>query len=149
MRWFKKIGPFKGTLRKTSTRPTGRNTYRVCVLLEKYLSFVRGVSDRRRLVFADEKPMKEVMILCEVDNQKKEEGVFQKTKLQCVTICFETLPKFLRNPLAAFDFGIVMVSLIDNLVIVWLDTGMNVCVLYIICFVFQFSNFKSNFEFLI
>ena len=55
MRWFKKIGPFKGTLRKTSTRPTGRNTYRVCVLLEKYLNFVRGISDRRRLVFAEKK----------------------------------------------------------------------------------------------
>lgn len=66
MRWFKEIGPFKGTLRKTSTRPTGRNTYRVCVLLEKYLNFVRGISDRRRLVFADEKPMKEVMIFSRV-----------------------------------------------------------------------------------
>ena len=34
-RWFNEIGPFKGSLRKTGTRPTGRETYRVCLLLQK------------------------------------------------------------------------------------------------------------------
>ena len=68
MRWFKKIGPYKGSLKKTSTRPTGRNTYRVCILLEKYLHFVSNIVDKRRLVFADEKPMKEIMIFSKVRN---------------------------------------------------------------------------------
>ena len=68
MRWFKEIGPFKGSLRKTSTRPTGRETYRVCLLLQRYIDFVAKVNDKRRLVFADEKPMKEIMIFSRVRN---------------------------------------------------------------------------------
>ena len=68
MCWFKEIGPFKGTLRKTSTRPTGRETYWVCALLENYIDFVTGVSEKRRLFFADKKPMKEIMIFSRVRN---------------------------------------------------------------------------------
>ena len=51
MCWFEEIGPFKGTFRKTSTRPTGKNTYRFYILLERYIDFVSDISENQKLVF--------------------------------------------------------------------------------------------------
>ena len=61
-RWFMTIGPFKGTMRLTLRYPSGRDTWITYRLLKKYLRFICSISDHRRLVFADEKPMKEIDI---------------------------------------------------------------------------------------
>ena len=61
-RWFMTIGPFKGVMRLTSRFPSGRETWVTYRLLKKYLQFIVSVTDHRRLVFADEKPMKEIDI---------------------------------------------------------------------------------------
>jgi len=58
-RWFYTIGPFKGTMRLTSRFPDGRESWFTYRLLKHYLRFIVSVLDHRRLVFADEKPMKE------------------------------------------------------------------------------------------
>ena len=59
-RWFRTIGPFKGTMRVTSRYPSGRNSWTTIQILRNYLAFILSVHDHSRLVFADEKPMKEV-----------------------------------------------------------------------------------------
>ena len=59
-RWFQTIGPFKGTMRFTSKFPPQKYSERNNQLLEDYLAFMMEVEDHTRLVFADEKPMKEV-----------------------------------------------------------------------------------------
>lgn len=56
--WFKKAGRFEGSLRETSTYYSGRNSFKTLVLLGRYLSYMMEVPDHRRIVFADEKPMK-------------------------------------------------------------------------------------------
>ena len=61
-RWFMTIGPFKGTMRVTSTFPNSRDSWQTYRLLQRYLAFILSISDHTRLVFADEKPMKEKMI---------------------------------------------------------------------------------------
>ena len=53
------IGPFKGTMRVTSTFPDSRNLWQTYCLLQNYLEFIFSIADHKRLVFADEKPMKE------------------------------------------------------------------------------------------
>ena len=57
-KWFQKAGPYKGTFRGTSLFPEAKATPRVLALLNEYLAFIVEVADQRRLVFADEKPMK-------------------------------------------------------------------------------------------
>ena len=59
-RWFKTIGPFKGTMRSTSKFPPAKYSLRNNQLLEDYLGFMMAVQDHTRIVFADEKPMKEI-----------------------------------------------------------------------------------------
>lgn len=59
-RWFKEIGPFKGTMRKTSTFPPNRNSPEVVARLEAYLEFMDSLPSHKNIVFADEKPLKEV-----------------------------------------------------------------------------------------
>ena len=61
-RWFMSIGPFKGTMRLTSKFPSGRDSWATYRLLKQYLRLIVEVDDHRRLVFADEKPMKEIDI---------------------------------------------------------------------------------------
>ena len=61
-RWFEQVGPFKGSLRVTSTHPTGRYSDATIMRLQDYISFVEGVTDQSKFVFSDEKPMKEIMI---------------------------------------------------------------------------------------
>ena len=61
-RWFDQIGPHKGTLRVTSSHPTGRYSDSTLMRMFDYLTFISQVEDQTRLVFSDEKPMKEVMI---------------------------------------------------------------------------------------
>ena len=61
-RWFDKIGPHKGSLRVTSSHPTGRYSTNTIMRLQDYLTFISSLSDQQKLVFSDEKPMKEVMI---------------------------------------------------------------------------------------
>ena len=61
-RWFSEIGRYKGTLRVTDVRPDRRDTYENCWKLKQYLHTIKNVKDVRRLVFSDEKPMKEIMI---------------------------------------------------------------------------------------
>ena len=58
-RWFMTIGPFKGTMRVTSVFPDSRNSWQTYCLLQNYLEFIFSIDDHKRLVFADEKPMKE------------------------------------------------------------------------------------------
>ena len=60
-RWFHSIGPFKGTMRLTSKFPPAKNTWMSEELVHQFLSFIVKV-DHRKLVFADEKPMKGVDI---------------------------------------------------------------------------------------
>ena len=61
-RTFKTIGSFKGTMRLTSRFPSGRNSAATFLYLKEYLGFVDVIHEHSRLVFADEKPMKEIMI---------------------------------------------------------------------------------------
>ena len=58
-RWFKEIGPFSGSFRETSAFPPGRWNDETFQRLRRYLQFVCNLSNSLRLVFADEKPMKE------------------------------------------------------------------------------------------
>lgn len=60
-RWFRNIGPFKGSLRLTSRFPPAKDSWETQHLLQQYLSFV-GPLDHRGLVFMDEKPMKGIDI---------------------------------------------------------------------------------------
>ena len=66
------IGPFKGIMRVTSTFPNSRDSWQTYRFLEKYLDFIISKNDYQRLVFADEKLMKEIMIYGTVirDDQK-------------------------------------------------------------------------------
>ena len=59
-RWFQTIGPFKGTMRVTSRYPSGRDSWTTLQILHHYLDFILSIEDHSRLVFGDEKPMKEV-----------------------------------------------------------------------------------------
>ena len=59
-RWFLTIGPFKGTMRVTSRYPSARNSWTTINILREYLNFIVQIQDYSRLVFADEKPMKEI-----------------------------------------------------------------------------------------
>ena len=61
-RWFKNAGPYKGSMRATSRFPSGRNSASTIDKLREYLEIIRHVRDHRYLVFADEKPMKEINI---------------------------------------------------------------------------------------
>lgn len=61
-RWFYTVGPYKGTLRKTSAFPKAKHSVENILRLITYLEFITEVADHSRLVFADEKPMKECMI---------------------------------------------------------------------------------------
>ena len=70
-RWFMTIGPFKGTMRVTSTFPNSRDSWQTYRLLQRYLDFILSISDHTRLVFADEKPMKEKMIYGKVRRDVK------------------------------------------------------------------------------
>ena len=56
------IGPFKGTMRLTSKFPSGRDSWTTYKLIKQYLGFIVEVEDHRRVVFTDEKPMKEIGI---------------------------------------------------------------------------------------
>ena len=58
-RWFQSIGPYNGSFRETSAFPAGRWSESTLFRLQRYLSFISAVNDSKRLVFADEKPMKE------------------------------------------------------------------------------------------
>jgi transposase len=59
-RWFLTIGPFKGSMRVTSRYPSGRDSWATYNMLKSYLSFILSIDDHSRIVFADEKPMKEI-----------------------------------------------------------------------------------------
>ena len=61
-RWFKNIGPFKGLMRVTSKFPPAKDSREVVELLHEYLDFIGIIDDHTRLVFGDEKPMKEIDI---------------------------------------------------------------------------------------
>jgi len=58
-RWFDTIGNYRGTLRAISVYPPNRDILNTVSLLQRYFSFVLNIDDDVRLVFADEKPMKE------------------------------------------------------------------------------------------
>ena len=61
-RWFRETGPYKGSMRATSRFPSGRYKPRTVEKLKEYLTFISMTRDHNRLVFADEKPMKETNI---------------------------------------------------------------------------------------
>ena len=61
-RWFQSIGPYKGNMRVTSSHPTGRYSDATIVRLRDYISLIESIPDHKRLVFSDEKPMKEIDI---------------------------------------------------------------------------------------
>ena len=61
-RWFSTIGPFKGTMRVTSSFTWGRNKWSTYRFLCHYLDFMESIEYHTRLVFADEIPMKQISI---------------------------------------------------------------------------------------
>ena len=61
-RWFESIGPYKGTLRVTSSHPTGRYSTSTIMRLQEYIKLIESIPNHEKLVFSDEKPMKEIMI---------------------------------------------------------------------------------------
>ena len=61
-RWFHTVGPYKGTLRKTSAFPHQKDSVQNVLRLINYLELITALGDASKLVFADEKPMKECMI---------------------------------------------------------------------------------------
>ena len=61
-RWFDTVGPYKGSLRKTSNFPHKKDAVENLVRLCDYLELISVIPDHSKLVFADEKPMKECMI---------------------------------------------------------------------------------------
>ena len=65
-RWFDTIGPFKGSLRVTSSHNISRYSDENIRRLQNYLNIIANIDDHVRLVFSDEKPMKEVMIFPKV-----------------------------------------------------------------------------------
>ena len=71
LRWFNTIGPYKGSLRVTGSHPNGRETFRTCYLLQQYLKKISFIKNRKRLVFADEKPFKEIDIFGRVRRDVK------------------------------------------------------------------------------
>lgn len=60
-RWFLSIGPFKGKQRKTSKFPHARDSVENIQKMELYLNAM-AFYNHRNVVFADEKPMKEIDI---------------------------------------------------------------------------------------
>ena len=65
-RWFESIGPHKGSLRVTSSHPTGRYSNSTIMRLQQYINLIEKIDNHERLVFSDEKPMKEIMIFPKV-----------------------------------------------------------------------------------
>ena len=65
-RWFDMIGQFTGSLRVTSSPNISRYNDENLVRLQNYLSTISNIEYHARLVFSDEKPMKEVMIFPKV-----------------------------------------------------------------------------------
>ena len=61
-RWFATMGPFKGNLRVTGSFPPGRDSPVTADLFCRYIEFMTHIESHRRVVFADEKPMKELML---------------------------------------------------------------------------------------
>ena len=59
-RWFHTIGPFKGTMRVTSKFPPAKYSDKNTELLHSYIALIKHLKNHRRLVFADEKPMKDI-----------------------------------------------------------------------------------------
>ena len=64
--WFQTLGPFRGAMRQTSSFPYRRNSWSTYQHLCQYLYFILSIDNHRRLMFADEKPTKEVMIYSKV-----------------------------------------------------------------------------------
>lgn len=60
--WFHHCGDYKGKMRKPSKFPFSKKSDRVIGLLKDYIKTIYGIDDHRRLVFADEKPLKEIDI---------------------------------------------------------------------------------------
>ena len=58
-RWFLTIGPFKGMMRVTSRFHSDCDSWTTVMLLRQYTNFILSLENHTRLVFADEKPMKE------------------------------------------------------------------------------------------
>ena len=52
-RWFYTVGPYKGTLRKTSAFPKAKHSVENILRLISYLEFITEVADTSHLVFAD------------------------------------------------------------------------------------------------
>ena len=69
-RWFNCVGPFRGSLRVTNAFPPDRESLTAVEKLRVYLDFVAHVNPTR-LVFADEKPMKEKDIYRKVRRDPK------------------------------------------------------------------------------
>ena len=61
-RWFHQVGPFKGTMRATSKFPPAKDTWLSVSLVERYCDFMTSITDHSNVIFADEKPMKEIDI---------------------------------------------------------------------------------------
>ena len=58
--WFHLIGPFRGTFCSNSVFPTAKNTVHVLRKVIEYLEFISTIQNHACLVFADEKPLKQV-----------------------------------------------------------------------------------------
>ena len=65
-RWFNEIGTYKAVFRKTSIFPPNKFSNENHIKLTNYINLINEVTDRRRLVFADEKPLKEIDIYTKV-----------------------------------------------------------------------------------
>ena len=60
-RWLENISLYRGSLQETLAFLIGRKFWSTVAMLRRFLGFMTN-TDRRHLVFADEKPMKEKMI---------------------------------------------------------------------------------------
>ena len=70
-RWFCEAGTYRGSMRATSRFPSGRNSASTVHKLKQYLHIISNIRDHKNLVFADEKPMKEVNIFRNVRRDPK------------------------------------------------------------------------------
>ena len=74
-RWFMTIGPFKGGTRVASGYPSSRDSWQTYEMLGNYIDFVVNIFHHRRLVFANEKHIKDINIFGKVRRDVVSENI--------------------------------------------------------------------------
>ena len=80
-RWFHTTGNYKGTLRKASVFPNRKDHPDVVLQVQQFIELIRSVEDHVRIVFSDEKPLKE-MEICPDPRRKRENSEVGSWKLR-------------------------------------------------------------------